>query len=337
MGAQMTDQARSKARDQRDRTGIGGDIFGAVVRDRIVIDRAARIEKHVVRPPVTGRVVAQGELIARREIDIELGIRGIADLRSGVRSGEGSELCGGSEDQSLVAGLIVAGRIRPGASLRHNLHRPIEKFHYVRYAEVVLIESGKEKDFISLERAAERGSALLLLAVRLERHERSSSAAECAVANVIKAGAMPVVGPGLGDDVNNRAAGTSHFSSVGIGRDAELLHNFVRELVRSAIEAAGLREKCIIEIPPSTRKLFWNPRSPPKERSPLVAEVRLRGSCVTPGESSIRSEKRRPLSGRSPMARSSRSVETAVDSVSTKAGAPLTETRSRAPGTLSRN
>ena len=59
---------------------------------------------------------------------------------------------------------------------------------------------------------------------------------------------MPVVGSGFGDDVNNSAAGASHFRSVGIGRDAELLHDFVRELVRSAIEAACLREECVVEV-----------------------------------------------------------------------------------------
>ena len=94
-------------------------------------------------------------MIARSEIDIELGVRGIADLRSGIRSGERSELRGGGEDQGLVAGLIVAGRIRSGAGLRDHLHAAIEKFDHVGNVEVVLIESGEEEDFIFLERTAE--------------------------------------------------------------------------------------------------------------------------------------------------------------------------------------
>ena len=59
---------------------------------------------------------------------------------------------------------------------------------------------------------------------------------------------MPVIGAGLGDDVDYGAAGASLLSTVGIGGDAELLHDFVGELVGSAVETAGLGEESIVEV-----------------------------------------------------------------------------------------
>jgi hypothetical protein len=65
-----------------------------------------------------------------------------------------------------------------------------------------------------------------------------------------------------------------------------------------------------------------------------ASDVRLRGSCATPGEKSARSEKRRPLRGKSLTARSSSSVETALGWVSTRVGAAETVTFSSAFATL---
>ena len=59
---------------------------------------------------------------------------------------------------------------------------------------------------------------------------------------------MPVIGAGLGDHVDDRAAGASEFRAGGIGGDAELLHDFVRELVGGAIEAASLGEESVVEV-----------------------------------------------------------------------------------------
>ncbi len=69
----------------------------------------------------------------------------------------------------------------------------------------------------------------------------------------------------------------------------------------------------------------------------MVAEVRLRGSWVTPGVSRARSLKRRPFSGSSLMARSSSTLETAAGSVSATGAAPETVTVSRDPATSSAN
>ena len=169
-------------------------------------------------------------------------------MRGGIRAGEGGELSGGGEDESLVAGFVVAGSEGPGSGLRDDLHGAVEEFDDVGNVEVVLIEAGEEEDFVFLEGTAKGGSALLLAAVRFEGHKGSSGAAEAAVADVIEAGAMPVIGAGLGDDVDYGAAGASLLSTVGIGGDAELLHDFVGELVGSAIEAAGLGKESVVEV-----------------------------------------------------------------------------------------
>ncbi len=92
-------------------------------------------------------------------------------MRGGIGSGERSELGCGGEDQGLVAGFVVAGRVRSGAGLGDDLHGAVEEFDYVGDVEVVLIESGEEEDFIFLDRTAESGSALLLVAMGLESHE----------------------------------------------------------------------------------------------------------------------------------------------------------------------
>ena len=51
-----------------------------------------------------------------------------------------------------------------------------------------------------------------------------------------------------GDHVHHRAAGASQVGAVSIRRHAELLHHFVRELVRRAIAAAGLSKERIVVV-----------------------------------------------------------------------------------------
>jgi len=114
--------------------------------------------------------------------------------------------------------------------------------------EVVLIESREEKDLISLDRTAERASALLLAAVRFKVHKRIGSAAESAVANIIEPRAVPVVGAGFRDYINHSAPRASLFGPIGIRGDAKLLHHFVRELVGRAVQAARLGEESVVEV-----------------------------------------------------------------------------------------
>src|ERR1035441_9852248 len=84
---------------------------------------------------------------------------------------------------------------------------------------------------------------------------------------------------------------------------------------------------------PSTRKLFWNPRTPPNDKSPLESEVRPRGSWVTPGVRSARSVKRLPFRGNPWMACWAMTCETSLPCVSTASGCPRTVTVCVSPAT----
>src|SRR5579864_1036378 len=154
---------------------------------------------------------------------------------------------GGGEDQSLIGGFVVSGRVRSGAGGGHNFRAAIEEFDYVGRVEDVLIESGEEENLVALEWAADGASELLLAIVRLERQE-GIRGAERTVAQVIEDGAMNVIGSGLGDDVDDRSAGASLFGAVGIGRDAKLLYDFSGELEGSAIASASLGEESIVVV-----------------------------------------------------------------------------------------
>src|SRR5581483_2029740 len=77
------------------------------------------------------------------------------------------------------------------------------------------------------------------------------------------------------------------------------------------------------------------PRTPPNARSPLLDDVNPRGSCVTPGVSSARSENRRPFRGNSPISCSSSTAATSLDCVSMVCASAATVTVSCAPVTLS--
>ena len=111
----------------------------------------------------------------------------------------------------------------------------------------MLIEAGEEENLVALERAADGASDLLLAVVRLEGEE-SVGGAERTVAEVVERGAVQVIGAGFGDDVDDGAAGASLLGAVGIGGDAELLHDFGGELVGSAIASASLGEEGVVVV-----------------------------------------------------------------------------------------
>ena len=240
-------QRGGEARGQRERRGFGGDDFLPVVADGIVGDGTGGIEEDVVRSPVTRGVQAQRELMAGREIDVELGVGRVADLRGGIFSGKRGELGGGGEDQGLIGGLVITGSVRSGGGLGHDLRTAVEEFDYVGRVEDVLVESGEEENLVALDGAADGASELLLAIVRLEGEERIGSA-EGAVAEIEERGAVQVIGAGFGDDVDDGAAGASLFSAVSVGGDAELLHDFGGELVGSAVASASLGEESVVVV-----------------------------------------------------------------------------------------
>ena len=180
-------------------------------------------------------------------------------------------MSGRGKDQCLVAGFVIAGGVRSGAGLGDDLHGPVQKFNHVGDVEVVLIESAEEEDFVFLDGAADRASALLLAAVRLERHE-GVGRAESAVADVIESGPVPVIGTGLGDNVDDGAAGASKFCAIGIRGDAKLLHDFVRKLIGSAIKPASLGIKGVVEVAAVDQEAVLESAQAAERKIAVVAE-----------------------------------------------------------------
>ena len=144
--------------------------------------------------------------MARREIDVELGVGGVADLRGRILSGERGEMRGGGEDQGLIGGLVVSGRLGPGGGSGRGSRYAIEEFDDVGGIEVggmevggmedVLIEAGEQENFVALEWAADSASELLLAIVGLER-QQTISRAKGAISHVVEDGAVDVIEPDL--------------------------------------------------------------------------------------------------------------------------------------------
>ena len=100
----------------------------------------------------------QRELVAWSEIDIELGVGAVADLRGGIFSGERGQLRGRAEDQGLVVSFVVAGRVGPGSGLRDDLRAAAQEFDDIGIVEDVLIESGEKENLCCA--SADRRSCL---------------------------------------------------------------------------------------------------------------------------------------------------------------------------------
>jgi len=154
---------------------------------------------------------------------------------------------GGGEDQGFIGGFVVSGSEGSGAGGGHDLRGAIEEFDDVGGVKDVLIESAEKEDLVALERTADGASELLLAIVRLKSQE-SIGGSERTVAEVIKDGAVHMIGARLGDNVDDGAAGASLFGAVGIGGDAELLDNFGGDRVGSAITSASLGEESVVVI-----------------------------------------------------------------------------------------
>ena len=74
------------------------------------------------------------------------------------------------------------------------------------------------------------------------------AAGQGAVADKIEIGSVEAIGTRLSDHIHYGASGASQLSAVGVGGDAELLHYFVRKLIRRAIAAPGLPEKGVVVV-----------------------------------------------------------------------------------------
>src|SRR5579862_1730700 len=189
LDSKMADPSRGQAAGQGQIRGFGGDHLLAVVTDGVVGDRAAGIEEDIISSPIPCRVDAQGELMVGREIEVELAVRGIADLRRWIFTSERGQLRCGGKDQRLIGGFVVPRRIWAGAGLRDDLGTAVEKLDYIGHVKDVLIESGEEEGAISPNGAADRASKLLLTVMGLKREE-GVGRAEGAVPQMIEDSAM---------------------------------------------------------------------------------------------------------------------------------------------------
>jgi len=84
----------------------------------------------------------------------------------------------------------------------------VGELHDGRHGQQMLVKSGVEEDAVFADRSAERRAKLLLAIVRLTGGI-GLLGVEIAVAQIVEAAAVPLVGTRLGDHVKHRAAGPS--------------------------------------------------------------------------------------------------------------------------------
>src|SRR5271157_2343716 len=111
----------------------------------------------------------------------------------------------------------------------------------------MLVKACIEKNTVSANRSPQGAAELQLAIIRLAGGERLLSV-EVAVAEVIERAAMPIVAAGLGHHVEHPTASPAEFGTVGVRRDAELLDDFIAELIRRAITSSRLRVKRVIVV-----------------------------------------------------------------------------------------
>src|SRR5690348_7366767 len=152
--------------------------------------------------------------MTRGNVDVELGVGGVADLRGGIFSGQRRELGRSGKYQGGVRGLIVPWN-GVGAGLRAQLRTAVQELHDVGNAEDMLVKSGEKEDLVALDGTADGASHLLLPVMRLEGEKRIAGA-ERTIAQIVEPGAMQVIGAGFRDHIHHRASGSSLLCSIGI-------------------------------------------------------------------------------------------------------------------------
>src|ERR1700747_814099 len=123
----------------------------------------------------------------------------------GIQSGLLRELGGGRQHQRLVTCLIVPRSCRHRPGLRQDLARAIHEAHHRGLVENVLIVSHKEKCAVAADWTSHRKAELLLGIAWLDV-PNGTARVETAVPQVIKAGAVKFVGPGLCDYIEHGSA-----------------------------------------------------------------------------------------------------------------------------------
>src|SRR5271157_2036346 len=111
----------------------------------------------------------------------------------------------------------------------------------------MLVKAGIEEYPVLANRPSQSGAELLLAIVGLAGGIRLLSV-KGAVAEVIERGAVPLVAARLGHYVEYGAASPAEFGAVGVRRYAELLDDFVAELIGGTVAPPRLRVKRIIIV-----------------------------------------------------------------------------------------
>src|SRR5207302_5630993 len=161
---------------------------------------------------------------------------------------DGRQLVRCRQYQRRVAVLISSAMQRLRSLLGNQRRAPIQEADRSGNMENMLVQAAKEKNLVAFDRTAESEAELLLAVVR-RAVEISVLRVKHAVAQEVEAGAMPVVRSGLGHHVHDCSPRPSQFRTIGVGRNAKLLHHFVRKLVGGAIAAASLPKKRVVVIP----------------------------------------------------------------------------------------
>ena len=111
----------------------------------------------------------------------------------------------------------------------------------------MLVVSREEKHLVALDGSAESAPELVLLTARLESHKRRAGR-ERTIPEKIEPGSVPVIRAQFRHHVDHRSARAPEFRSVSVGRNAELLYDLVRKLIRRPIPSPRLREEAVVIV-----------------------------------------------------------------------------------------
>src|SRR5271157_3024292 len=174
------------------------------------------------------------------KVEVDLGKNRVAGHLGWIFARQRIQLCSRGEDLVLVQAVVV-GR------LRNHTAGAVAELHDRRHRQLMLIVPEIYEGAILVEGTAQSSAELPLPLVGLAA-DVGRLGVEVAVANIEKAGSMPVVAARVGDHVEHRSSGASQLGAVTIGRDAKLLDDLVAELIGRAIASAGLSEKAIVVV-----------------------------------------------------------------------------------------
>ena len=223
---ELVEDHRREARDERTAAGMR-----VVLLDRV---RAAAPGVDVERPVLLlgpGVVVAQGQEVVGIELPVDLGQQHPRVV--------------GAIDGAVLVGAAEAGKVVDDPRLDAG------GIGLLGGAAVLVIEGHEVERLVLLEGPAEGEAELLLAEIGLRRVRAVAALGRRrqAVALEIRVrGAVDVVGPGLGDDVDEAAAAASELGRSALGHHDDLLDRIQVEGEGGPLAAALLTEEGVVEV-----------------------------------------------------------------------------------------